>query len=228
MLTDVLLALGDVSDDRRCGGDHEREHEGGEEVRERARYRCHARESSRDTWDVRRLIRVAAIASAVLIAVAAWVLGSPLFIRTTTNEAAPTVAVAISAAATARTPTGSPLAVISPEALTHVLGRGQLQYVDGLHHGTGAVTTLRVLVSGYVRFEDVAITNAPDVHVYLSRDRGGKWSDATSLYLGPLKATDGSFNYDVPAGTDLQSYASVVVWCRAFSVLVTWADLQAV
>jgi len=24
---------------------------------------------------------------------------------------------------------------------------------------------------------------------------------------------------------DLASYRSVVVWCRAFSVLITWADL---
>ncbi len=65
------------------------------------------------------------------------------------------------------------------------------------------------------------------MHVYLSRERGGAWSETTSLYLGPLKATNGSFNYEIPAGTDVAIYRSVVVWCRAFSVLVTWADLQA-
>jgi len=77
----------------------------------------------------------------------------------------------------------------------------------------------------FVRFEDVAITNAPDVHVYLSRETGGKWAETTSLYLGPLKATNGSFNYELPAGTDVAPYKSVVVWCRAFRVLITWADL---
>ena len=79
----------------------------------------------------------------------------------------------------------------------------------------------------FVRFDQVAITNAPDVHVYLSPDTGGKWSESTSLYLGPLKATNGSFNYPVPAGTDVAKYRSVVIWCRQFSVLVTWADLGA-
>jgi hypothetical protein len=71
----------------------------------------------------------------------------------------------------------------------------------------------------------VAITNAPDIHVYLSRETGGKWTESTSLYLGALKATNGSFNYDVPLNTDLSAYRSVVVWCRVFSVLITWADL---
>jgi len=64
------------------------------------------------------------------------------------------------------------------------------------------------------------------VHVYLSRETGGKWTEATSVYLGSLKATNGSFNYAVPAETDLSVIRSVVVWCRQFSVLVTWADLR--
>jgi len=65
------------------------------------------------------------------------------------------------------------------------------------------------------------------VHVYLSRETGGSWDEGTSLYLGALKATNGSFNYELPATTDVASYRSVVVWCRAFRVLITWADLRA-
>lgn len=89
------------------------------------------------------------------------------------------------------------------------------------------MTIVRVGEQRFARFENVEITNAPDVHVYLSRETGGKWSESTSLYLGALKATNGSFNYDIPAGTDLAPYQSVVVWCRAFAVLITWADLRA-
>lgn len=108
--------------------------------------------------------------------------------------------------------------------------RGELRYVDALHNGTG--TVIAGVVSGccpvvdryFLRFEDVAITNAPDVHVYLSREAGGRWSETTSTYVGPLKATNGSFNYDV-APAALAGARSVIVWCRAFNVLVTWADL---
>jgi hypothetical protein len=98
--------------------------------------------------------------------------------------------------------------------------------VDAIHNGKGTVQLIRTGDAVVLRFENVAITNAPDVHVYLSRDTGGKWSEATSLYLGPLKATNGSFNYAVPQDADLAAYRSAVVWCRQFAVLITWADLR--
>ena len=103
---------------------------------------------------------------------------------------------------------------------------GELNFVDDIHNGKGPVRIVDVGGQRFVRFEDVAISNAPDVHVYLSRETGGKWDEGTSLYLGALKATNGSFNYELPGGTDVTSYRSVVVWCRAFHVL-TWADLDA-
>jgi hypothetical protein len=172
-------------------------------------------------------IRAAAVVSVILLVAIGWYLGSPLFIRTTVTEPVPT-APGISPAATIGA-TETP----SSTSTTSTLRRGELQYVDALHNGKG---TLFVGVTSsccpvgdryFLRFEDVAITNAPDVHVYLSKGRGGKWSEATSKYIGPLKATNGSFNYDV-APSDGGDYSSVVVWCRAFAVLVTWADLELV
>jgi len=179
-------------------------------------------------------IRVAAIMSAVLIVAIGWYLGSPLFVRTTVNEPLPTAA-ASAASAPAISPAATIGATTTPasDPTTSMSHRGQLEYVDALHNGTGAVF-LGVISSCcpvsdryFLRFDDVAITNAPDVHVYLSSERGGNWSAATSKYLGPLKATNGSFNYDVAPG-DAGQYASVIVWCRAFSVLVTWADFERV
>jgi len=108
-----------------------------------------------------------------------------------------------------------------------VVRSGELNFVDAIHNGRGPVRLVDLGGTRIVRFEDVAITNAPDVHVYLSRETGGKWSEGTSLYLGPLKATNGSFNYALPETADVAVYHSVVVWCRAFGVLITWADLGA-
>ena len=173
--------------------------------------------------------RAVAIVAAIAIAGAAWYLGSPLFIRTTLNEDLPTATArpVVTAAATTVAAAAAATAAAAPTvAGPIVLSEGQLQFVDSVHNGKGPVRVVRVGDQRLLRFEEVAITNAPDVHVYLSRDTGGKWSEAMSLYLGPLKATNGSFNYDIPPGADLSLYKSVVVWCRAFSVLVTWADLQ--
>ena len=166
-----------------------------------------------------RIVGVAGIV--VLLAALAWYLGSPLFIRTSANEAFPTAA-----------PTASPgaasaaAATAATAAVPVTLATGQLGHVDAIHNGTGTVLLVRTGSAVVLRFDDVAITNAPDVHVYLSRETGGKWSEATSLYVGPLKATNGAFNYPLPGDADIASYRSVVVWCRQFSVLVTWADLH--
>ena len=158
-----------------------------------------------------------AVASVVALSIA-WYLGSPLFIRTYTNETFPAAPAATAA------PVSTSGATNAPAVAARVLAQGELRYVDAVHNGKGPVRIIELGGQRFVRFEDVAITNAPDIHVYLSRESGGEWSESASLYLGALKATNGSFNYEVPAGMTLDDYKSVVVWCRAFGVLITWAD----
>ncbi len=162
--------------------------------------------------------------AALLVAAGAfgWWTISPLFLTTTLNEDLPvratsTVAPAASlATATAATTSAGP----------KVLAMGQLQRIDDLHRGTGPVTLVEVDGRTFVRFENVAIQNGPDLHVYLARGMGGAYDGNRDLYLGTLKATNGSFNYELPGGTRVSDYKSVVVWCRAFTVLFTWADLR--
>jgi Electron transfer DM13 len=159
------------------------------------------------------------------LSIIAWYLGSPLFVRTYRDEALPSAPASVATSAPGVQPTAGPTgtaALVGPR----VLASGELGYVDAIHNGKGPVRIVDVGGQRFVRFEDVTLTNAPDVHVYLSRETGGRWTEATSLYLGALKATNGSFNYEVPASADLASYRSIVVWCRAFRVLITWADLS--
>lgn len=164
----------------------------------------------------------------VLVAVGAfgWWTISPLFLTRTVHEDLPratgTAAPTSSSAAT-KASTAAPAAA---PAGPHVLAMGQLQRVDDLHRGTGPVSLVELDGKTFVRFENVAIQNGPDLHVYLARGMGGAYDGSRDLYLGALKATNGSFNYELPSGTAVGDYKSVVVWCRAFTVLFTWADLR--
>lgn len=173
-------------------------------------------------------VRIAAAIVVLLVGLgAAWYLGSPLFIRTEAQEELPAFVTAPPGATPM--PAGNiPAQTVEPPmpATAVTLRRGELGYVDTIHNGSGPVVLLKIADRHFVRFEDVKITNAPDVHIYLSKDRGGRYVPANTVYLGPLKATNGSFNYEVPPGTDVGAYRSVVVWCRAFAVLITWADLD--
>jgi Electron transfer DM13 len=163
--------------------------------------------------------------AAVLVAASAfgWWTISPLFLTTTLQEDLPARATPPVAPTTATTATAAaPSAPAGPK----VLAMGQLQRVDDLHRGTGPVSLVELDGKTYLRFDNVAIQNGPDLHVYLARGMGGAYDGSRDLYLGALKATNGSFNYELPAGTSLADYKSVVVWCRAFTVLFTWADLR--
>ena len=161
-----------------------------------------------------------ALLTFVTLTAIVWYLASPLFVRTYMNEPLPTMppTTASPLAAVTELPPASP-------AAARVLRSGELGYVDTIHNGAGPVRLIDAGGRRFVRFEEVMLTNAPDVHVYLSQETGGRWDEGTSLYLGALKATNGSFNYELPDALDLAPYRSVVVWCRAFHVLISWADL---
>jgi hypothetical protein len=165
----------------------------------------------------------ATLAAVLIVAGAfAWWTISPLFLTSTLNEDLPARASAtVAPAASIATATATATA-----AGPKILAMGQLQRIDDLHRGTGPVTLVELDGKTFVRFENVAIQNGPDLHVYLGRGMGGAYDGNRDLYLGTLKATNGSFNYELPAGTPVSDYKSVVVWCRAFTVLFTWADLR--
>lgn len=174
-----------------------------------------------------RIVAAGALALAGLAL--AWYLGSPLFIRTYADEALPVPRTPAPTFGTAPPNAREPMPSTSPESGSPspiVRARGQLGYVDDLHNGRGEVQIVEAGGRRFVRFENVAITNAPDIHIYLSKDTGGRYVEANTVYLGPLKATNGSFNYEIAGSVDVAQYKSVVVWCRAFTTLITWADLR--
>ena len=75
-----------------------------------------------------------------------------------------------------------------------------------------------------MRLERFAVRNGPDLHVYLSPVADGYGGGA--IEIGSLKADRGNQNYVVPGGADVAGAASVVIWCKQFSVLFATAPLS--
>jgi len=94
---------------------------------------------------------------------------------------------------------------------------------DGFHKAQGVAKVLN-LADGktFLRFEDLKTTNGPDLYVYLST--GKNVSDIVNL--GRLKGNIGNQNYEIPTGTDLAKYNTVLIWCKAFSTLFGSAKLS--
>lgn len=95
---------------------------------------------------------------------------------------------------------------------------------DGIHNAEGKakVVPLQQVNSNILRLENLKVTNGPDLYIYLSTDK----SASDFVNLGNLKANNGNQNYDIPTGTDLSKYDTVLIWCKAFSVLFGSVELK--
>jgi Electron transfer DM13 len=93
---------------------------------------------------------------------------------------------------------------------------------DGIHDAQGIAKVIPREGGGDIlRLENLVVTNGPDLYVYLSTDK----SASDFVNLGRLKANIGNQNYPIPTGTDMTKYDTVLIWCRAFSVLFGSAEL---
>lgn len=112
-----------------------------------------------------------------------------------------------------------------PEIVTLVSG----SFVDRSHPAEG---TALVLNDGteqrFLRFEDFATDNGPDLNVYLSTapaDAPPGDFDDEFVDLGDLKGNIGDQNYEIPPDVDLDRFTTVVIWCVRFGVAFGAADL---
>lgn len=90
------------------------------------------------------------------------------------------------------------------------------------HDTSGRATILRVADGRrFLRFEDLATSNGPDLRVYLSEvPASDDWYAYGERFvdLGALKGNLGDQNYAIPDDVDLSRYKSAVIWCRRFTV----------
>jgi hypothetical protein len=128
-------------------------------------------------------------------------------------------------------PTPEPAMEPAPEPTEAVftprlVSSGPLSGADEFHFAEGTALLIETEPGVYVlRLEEFSVRNGPDLFVYLATSPDQ--FDDSAINLGDLRATDGSINYDIPAGTDISQFQGVVIWCRAFAVLFGTAPLIA-
>ena len=97
------------------------------------------------------------------------------------------------------------------------------RFVSQEHKTSGQAAVLELPDGSHLlRLTDLASSDGPDLHVWLTDStEGGDWfkyDDGRQVKLGELKATHGNQNYIIPAGTELSGLRSVVIWCDRFNV----------
>jgi Electron transfer DM13 len=83
-----------------------------------------------------------------------------------------------------------------------------------------------------LRLTNFKTSNGPDVHVVLIAADDAKDNDnfltnhIEKVELGKLKGNEGDQNYEIPAGTDLAKFKTVVIYCERFNAAFGAAPLQ--
>ena len=188
------------------------------------------------------LAAVAALVAAVVLALGWWLL-SPLFLNTTVHEEFPF-------SATADMPVGmtrseaenimSGMAKVDMEEMEKMpdemaeaekIVSGMFRDADSFHKGSGVATIYRLPSGeGALRFEDLNVTNGPDLRVLLSTHPDPKnkaeLNDAGYVHIEKLKGNRGNQNYELPDDADLESFGSVIIYCMPFHVIFSVAPLR--
>ncbi len=188
------------------------------------------------------LIGAAAIVVIVGIAFGWWLL-SPLFLNTTVEEEFPF-------SATADMPVGMTqteaedimqgMAKVDMEEMEDMpdemaqaekIVSGMFRGADSFHKGSGTATIYRLPDgSGALRFENLDVTNGPDLRVLLSThpdpQNKTELNDAGYIHIEKLKGNRGNQNYELPPDADLESFGSIIIYCMPFHVIFSVAPLQ--
>lgn len=117
-----------------------------------------------------------------------------------------------------------PAAATAPGRTAELLRQGRFKDGAPGHSGSGTAKIGRDASGKLVLvIEDFSVTNGPDLHVILGPNPSGGGS---GLDLGKLKATDGTFSYGIPEGTDLSRFKSITIWCQSFPTIFAYATLE--
>jgi hypothetical protein len=124
-------------------------------------------------------------------------------------------------------PTATTMAETGPK----VLATGNFDRKDEVHYANGqAILAQQDDGSTILRLQDLDAANGPDLFVYVTEHPDPASSEELHQgghNLGSLKATNGSFNYTLDPSIDTSRIKSIVIYCRAFSVIFSTAKLQA-
>ena len=140
-----------------------------------------------------------ALIALIFILPLVWYLFSPLFIIIELDESIPAVD-------------------SKSEAVVMLAG----EFAPSAHEVSGKALIIDTPEGKVLRFEDFETVNGPDLFIYLSSDLNNN----DFVNLGEIKATKGNVNYLLPEDIDLEKYNKVLVWCRAFRVLFSYAELK--
>ncbi len=127
----------------------------------------------------------------------------------------------------------------SPVSLVEALGGGDMMMTDAARSGEfvgagagydGSGTATIEVVDGVptLTFENFSVTNGPQLVILLAEGAAPTTSDALGEYveISGLRPRRDSQSFELPADLDLSRFNSVVIYCKPFHVVFSYAPLS--
>jgi hypothetical protein len=148
-------------------------------------------------------------------------LGRSVFMDDVVNEQVATAAPAPSA------PAAENSGQSAPQHQNVLLRAGRFESVR--HSASGKAQAIELAAGGKVlTLTDFEVDNGPDLRVYLVAGPATTEGEVEDFVdLGGLRGNVGNQQYELPRNLDIGRHSTVVIWCRAFSVLFARAPLRA-
>ncbi len=117
------------------------------------------------------------------------------------------------------------------------MAQGDAIVATGTFHGAvhkceGRATVYKTANGEVLRLTHFKTSNGPDLHVILIAATDGEDNEnfldkkIERVELGALKGNEGDQNYMIPAGTDLEKFKAVSIYCVRFNANFGTAPLQ--
>lgn len=87
------------------------------------------------------------------------------------------------------------------------------------HPTSGGVTIENNILKLHADFKS---DPGPDLYIYLAQELNGNGF----IDLGLMQSTTGAQTYNIPAGVDYTKNKYVLVWCKQYSVLFGYAEVE--
>jgi hypothetical protein len=115
----------------------------------------------------------------------------------------------------------------------YVIMAGDFTVIDAMHRAVGTASIYQIGdVKRALRLDPFTVTSGPDLHVIMSQHSEPRTSAEAllpaNIDLGPLKGITGAQNYDIPDGTSLQTYKSIVIYSMSLNLVFSTATLEQV
>jgi hypothetical protein len=128
-------------------------------------------------------------------------------------------------------PTNEQPTPVLPDA--QIIASAEFGELDAIHTARGSVTLYRSANGDLLlRFDDFAVTNGPDLMVYLCGVAEPKTRDdlggggVSEFPVGRLKGSVGNQQFPIPRELTITRYKSVVIYSESLQTIYSYASLQ--